>query len=169
MTFLYLRAEDIRQINLEFCGAGAGIRDENGFLSAVERPQSTFVGRDLFPTIWDKAAAYLHGFATTQTLSDGNKRTGFLSATVFLEIHGYRWEGPGVDSAEEFLLSVAANDVPIGAVSVWLKQHTVLARVEDRIALSRCDGCGRELAPTSGGSYSCSGCRKTFLPDVPFA
>lgn len=168
MSFLYLRAEDIREINLVFCGAGAGVRDENGFQGIVERPQSTFVGEDLFPTIWDKAAAYLHGFATTQFFHDGNKRTGFLSATVFTEIHGYRWEGPDVDASEGFLLSVAANIIPLEVVSTWLKMHTVLARFEDRTALSRCEGCGSELA-VSESAFSCSECRKVFYPDIPFA
>jgi len=168
VSFLYLHANDIREINLIFCGAGAGVRDENGFHGIVERPQATFLGEDLFPTIWDKAAAYLHGFATTQFLHDGNKRTGFLSATVFTEIQGYRWEGPDVDDAEEFLLSVADNNIPIDVVSTWLKMHTVLARVEDRIAPSRCEGCGSELTE-SESAFSCAGCRKTFFPDIPFA
>lgn len=123
MTLYYLHPEDVRTINLAFCGDGAGVRDEPGFLSAVSRPQATFLGADLFPSLHDKAAVYLHGFATTQTLSDGNKRTGFLSATVFLQIHGFAWEGPSVDEAEGFLLSVAAKDVPLESVTDWLAIH----------------------------------------------
>lgn len=81
------------------------------------------MGADLFPSIHEKASVYLHGFATTQTLTDGNKRTGFLSATVFLQIHGYSWEGPSVDAAEGFLLSVADKVISLDAVTSWLRMH----------------------------------------------
>ncbi|WP_295839803.1 Fic family protein [uncultured Microbacterium sp.] len=121
MTFYYLRAESIRDINIAFCGEGAGVRDENGFLSVVERPQTNVFGRELFPDVYSKASAYLHGFATTQFFTDGNKRTGFLSATVFLRIHGLLWIGPEVNDAEEFLLEVAAKKHDERAVAKWLK------------------------------------------------
>ena len=131
MTLYYLHPDDVRTINLAFCGDGAGVRDESGFLSAVFRPQSTFLGVDLYPSLDEKAAVYLHAFATTQTLTDGNKRTGFLSATVFLQIHGLNWEGPNVDQAEGFLLSVADNLVPVEMVATWLKAHCAPARNDD--------------------------------------
>ncbi|MEV7692479.1 Fic family protein [Microbacterium sp. NPDC089189] len=125
MTFYYLKADDIRIINLAYCGDGAGVRDENGFMGIVERPQGTFLGVDLFPNVYQKAAAYLHGFATTQFFHDGNKRTGFLSATVFLRIHDHIWVGPDVDAAEGFLLDVAANKHDEHEVAVWLKHFCV--------------------------------------------
>ena len=123
MTVYYLRADSIRTMNEAFCGPGAGVRDEGGFLSIVERPMTSFAGEELFPGIFMKAASYLHGYATTQFFRDGNKRTGFLSATVFLQIHGHTWMGPDVDAAEDFLLEVAANQVTIEDVAEWLKSH----------------------------------------------
>ncbi len=125
MTFYYLRAESIRDINIAFCGEGAGVRDENGFLGVVERPQTDVFGTELFKDVFEKAAAYLHGFATTQYFNDGNKRTGFLSATVFLRIHGQLWIGPDVDQAEDFLLEVAAKQHDEDAVAEWLRFHCV--------------------------------------------
>lgn len=121
--FYYLRADVVEQINHAFCGEGAGVRDRGGFEGIVDRPLTAFAGEELFPDAFSKAAAYLHGFATTQFFRDGNKRTGFLCATVFLQIHGYGWAGPEVDEAEEFLLRVAANEVPIEDVVVWLREH----------------------------------------------
>lgn len=125
MTFYYLTAESIRHINEAFCGPGAGVRDEGGFLGIVDRPRSGFGGQEIFPDVFSKAAAYLHGFATTQFFHDGNKRTGFLSATVFLEIHGHHWLGPDVDAAEAFLLRVAANEVDELGVAEWLRHYCV--------------------------------------------
>lgn len=121
--FYYLRAEDIRIINLAYCGDGAGVRDESGFLGIVDRPMTSYDGTDLFADAFMKATSYLHGFATTQFFRDGNKRTGFLCATVFLQIHGHTWVGPDVDAAEDFLLDVAANKVSIERVAEWLRSH----------------------------------------------
>lgn len=70
-SFYYLHAEDIRIINLAYCGDGAGVRDEGGFLGIVERPMTSYGGVDLFPDVFLKAASYLHGFATTQYFRDG--------------------------------------------------------------------------------------------------
>lgn len=125
--FYYLHADDIRIINLAYCGEGAGVRDESGFLGIVDRPMTSYGGVEMFPDVFDKAAAYLHGFVTTQFFRDGNKRTGFLSATVFLQIHGHVWTGPDVDEAEEFLLEVAANRVDMASVVLWLRSHSSVA------------------------------------------
>ncbi len=125
MKFYYLRAEDIRTINIAYVEARFNEKNEELFLGIVERPQTTFEGAELFPGLFDKAASYLHGFATTQFFSDGNKRTGFLSATVFLNIHGQEWSGPDVDEAETFLLAVAAHQVSIEEVAEWLRAHCV--------------------------------------------
>ena len=67
-------------------GGSAGLRDEAGFLSAVEQPKNTFYyGRgDLF----DIAAAYAFHLAQSQCFIDGNKRTGMLSAINFLNLNG---------------------------------------------------------------------------------
>lgn len=123
MRFYYIDADTIRTINKAFCGDGAGVRDEQGFLGIVERPRTTFAGVELFSDEFSKAAAYLHGFATTQFFFDGNKRTGFLTATVFLQIHGSMWLGPSVDDAEDFLLDVAANKHNELDVAVWLRHY----------------------------------------------
>lgn len=125
MKYYYFDADTVRLINETFCGAGAGVRDEIGFMSIVEKPSATFMGDDLYPDVFAKACAYLFGFATTQFFTDGNKRTSFLCATVFLDIHGYEWVGPDVDAAEEFLLSVAAKEVDESGVIAWLQDHCV--------------------------------------------
>jgi len=125
VTFYYLSSDSIRTINLAFCGDGAGIRDYGGFLGIVERPASTFAGQELFSTVFLKAAAYLHGFATTQYFTDGNKRTGFLSATVFLAVHDYIWVGPSPEEAEGFLLRVAENAYNEQDVARWLEDYCI--------------------------------------------
>ncbi|MGO2749818.1 MAG: type II toxin-antitoxin system death-on-curing family toxin [Pseudoclavibacter sp.] len=119
--FYYLDFEVIEIINEAFCGPGAGVRDREGVLGIVHRPRQEFFGIEQFPGLFMKAAALLHGFSTTQYFSDGNKRTSFLSATVFLESNGQEWIGPEVDAAEDFLLRVAANEIDVEEVATWLE------------------------------------------------
>ena len=120
----YLDFPTVETINVAFCGEGAGLRDRNGAEGIVGRPASDYDGVEFFPTIFDKAAALLHGFATTQYFKDGNKRTAFLSATVFLAANGRAWGNVTADDAEPFLLDVAANLIPVEAVSYWLEVNS---------------------------------------------
>jgi death-on-curing protein len=120
----YLDFETVEIINMSFCGEGAGIRDLNGVRGIVDRPKSQYMETIFFPTVFDKAAALLHGFATTQYFSDGNKRTAFLSATVFLSANGRVWGNISADDAEPFLLGVAANKIAIDDVARWLELNS---------------------------------------------
>ena len=78
--------EHFHEASLTMFGGSAGLRDEAGFLSAVEQPKNTFnYGRgDLF----DIAAAYAFHLAQSQCFIDGNKRTGMLSAINSLNLNG---------------------------------------------------------------------------------
>jgi death on curing protein len=124
MSISYLDYETVCLINKKFCGPGAGVRDANGVAAVVARPQATWDGLEHFPLVVEKAAAYLHGFATTQYFMDGNKRTSFLCATVFIEENEFVFDGPSVDEAEAFLLSVAANEQSLIQVARWLDRYT---------------------------------------------
>ena len=131
--FYYLDYDAVEAINQAFCGEGAGIREPQGVDGIIGRPQQCFFGVEQFPGLFMKAAALLHGFATTQYFTDGNKRTGFLSATVFLDCNGYYWAGPDVDEAEVYLLRVADNIEDVADVAEWLERWSIL-RDEDQEA-----------------------------------
>lgn len=122
--YFYIDYETVCLINETFCGPGAGVRDEDGVRGIVDRPALRFFGAELFPGVFAKAAAMLEGFSTTQYFHDGNKRTGFLSATTFLALNGYDWHGPHVDIAEKYLLEVAANMHGVEDVARWLEHYS---------------------------------------------
>lgn len=123
-SYYYIDYDTICLINLTFCGAGAGVRDENGVRGIVDRPASLYFGRELFSDVFLKAASTLEGFSTTQFFRDGNKRTSFLTSTTFLACNGYDWFGPSVDEAEEFLLAVADNSHTIEEIARWLQDFS---------------------------------------------
>ena len=58
----YLTLEQILRLHdaaLEKFGGLKGVRDSNLLLSSIEHPKAAMFGEDLYPTITNKAAAYL--------------------------------------------------------------------------------------------------------------
>src|SRR5271155_5762389 len=66
-------------------GGLRGVRDKILLESAVEIPKSTMFGEDLYPTIYDKAAAYLFCIIKNHPFNVANKRTGCAVAYLFLQ------------------------------------------------------------------------------------
>lgn len=94
------------------CGFLPQVRDYGLFESGLTRPAATVFGTDAYPTVWDKAAALLHSLATTQSLADGNKRTGWAACWLLLGLNGYRVSpNLDIDAAEEFVQAIAANQL----------------------------------------------------------
>lgn len=56
--------------------------------AALARPQATFGGEDLLPTLAEKAAALLQSIAIAHPFIDGNKRAAVGAALLFLELNG---------------------------------------------------------------------------------
>ena len=94
------------------CGFRPLVSDPGLFESSLMRPTATVFGRDAYPTVWDKAAALLHSLVTTQSLADGNKRTGWAACWLLLGLNGHHLSPEfDTDAAEQFILAVAANDM----------------------------------------------------------
>lgn len=67
-------------------GGLGGVRDENALEGALARPTNLFrYEKADLPAL---AAAYAHGIAKSHPFSDGNTRTAFMSAYVFLGFNG---------------------------------------------------------------------------------
>ena len=61
-----------------------------GLESAANQPRQTFGGVDLYPVVFEKAAALARGIICGHVFADGNKRTGMEVGLIFLELNG--WE-----------------------------------------------------------------------------
>ena len=56
----YLALSEVVELHrrlLETTGGAAGIRDLGALESALAQPNMSLAGRDLYPTLWEKAAA----------------------------------------------------------------------------------------------------------------
>lgn len=90
--YIYLDEDDVREIHehqLAQFGGQSGVRDPGGLASAVNQPQATFGGEDLYPDAFSKAAILAYCIAENQVFVDGNKRTGLVAALVFLSVNGH--------------------------------------------------------------------------------
>lgn len=56
----------------------------------VDAIQGSIFGQEIYPTIFEKAAALCWHIITRHTFHDGNKRTGMEACRVLLEMNGYR-------------------------------------------------------------------------------
>lgn len=55
--------------------------------SALTRPQTILSKKEMFPSIYDKAAVLATGIINNHPFVDGNKRTGLHAMLVFLELN----------------------------------------------------------------------------------
>ena len=88
----YLSIEEIlilHEYQINTYGGKAGIQDLRMLESAVFRPQTTFDGKDLYETVFEKAVALLFSIIKNHPFVDGNKRTGLHAAITFLELNGH--------------------------------------------------------------------------------
>jgi len=104
----------------QFGGSG-GLRDEGLLDSALHRPLNLLVcGK---PSLFDLAASYAFGIIKNHPFVDGNKRTGFIAAVVFLELNGYDFRASEVDATLQ-TLALAAGETSEAAFSKWLKVNS---------------------------------------------
>ena len=102
-------------------GGSAGVRDEGLMASALGKPPHLFAcGK---PTRFDLAASYAFGLVKNHPFIDGNKRTGFIVAVLFLELNGCQFFAGEVDATVR-TLALAAGDMTEAAYAQWLKTNS---------------------------------------------
>ncbi|HEX8485591.1 type II toxin-antitoxin system death-on-curing family toxin [Sphingomonas sp.] len=74
------------------------------------------------------AAAYAFGIVRNHPFADGNNRTAWVTARVFLHLNGV---GLAFDRADAIrtVLALAAGELPEDAVAAWFRKHAVAAPV----------------------------------------
>ena len=99
-------------------GGSAGLRDEGLLDSALARPQHLHHYEDC-SELSRLAAAYAAGIIRNHPFVDGNKRTGFMAAYVFLGRNGRTLTADEV-SATVMTLRLAASEIDEDEYAVWL-------------------------------------------------
>ncbi len=121
LTFEQILA--IHDSQIEMYGGSHGIRELSLLESAVMRPQTTFAGRDLYSSLFEKTAVLTYSLIINHPFVDGNKRTGIVAALIFTEINGFKI----VCSDKELLslsLRVVSKKINLQNLADWFKKHS---------------------------------------------
>jgi death-on-curing protein len=103
-------------------GGSPGLRDEGLLESALARPMHLFTYGT--PSLAQLAASYAVGIAKNHAFIDGNKRTAFVAAAVFLERNGLNLTAPEAEAIVA-MLRVAEGSMSEKQLARWLDRHTV--------------------------------------------
>lgn len=97
--------------------------------SALNLPKQTFGGKDLYDTLFDKAAALLYSLIKNHPFPNGNKRIATIFLMVFMEINSYRIKMEKSVDLAELVISVANSNPSdreeiIKKINNWLEQNS---------------------------------------------
>ena len=121
----YLGLSEVVELHrrlLEQTGGAAGIRDLSALESALAQPKMALAGRDLYPTLADKAAALCFSLVGNHPFVDGNKRVGHAAMETFLVLNDAEIDA-NLDEQERIMLDLAAGRIDRGQLADWLRQH----------------------------------------------
>jgi death-on-curing protein len=103
-------------------GGASGIRDLGALESAIAQPKATFEGRDLYPTLLEKAAALGFSLVQNHPFVDGNKRVAHAAVETLLVLNGFEL-GASVDEQERLMVELASGRVSRDKFVSWLRAN----------------------------------------------
>ncbi|TPJ40326.1 type II toxin-antitoxin system death-on-curing family toxin [Mesorhizobium sp. B2-5-4] len=120
----FVQAMHAEQLRLH--GGASGIRDEGLLESALARPQQKEAYGE--PDLSELAAAYLFGIAKNHPFVDGNKRTAFAAADLFLYFNGLSIEAEQ-EEIIQLVMMIAAGEIDEAGAAAFFRDHVV--KLED--------------------------------------
>jgi death-on-curing protein len=113
-------AEAVHDRQLAEHGGGTGTRDAGLLESALARPQNLLHYGE--PDLAALAAAQAFGIARNHPFIDGNKRTAWVAARLFLRLNGGQLS---FDKAEATVMmqQLAAGDLSEDEVATWFRER----------------------------------------------
>lgn len=102
-------------------GGSPGLRDEGLLDSALARPKNLHAHGEA--DLCAHAAAYAFGIGKNHPFIDGNKRTAFLAAYVFLGLNGLELTASEHDVVEK-MLDLTGGGLTEQAFATWLRENT---------------------------------------------
>ena len=121
-----LSLKDLELIHMQIIdvsGGSQGVRDRNRLESALASQFQEVFGEDLYPTVYEKAAILARGIIADHPYVDGNKRTGIMSALIFLNLNGIDTSILKDKNMEDFAVQIAVEHLDVPVIAAWLKAH----------------------------------------------
>ncbi|MBS9776164.1 MAG: type II toxin-antitoxin system death-on-curing family toxin [Fusobacterium sp.] len=123
-----LSYDNIKEIHskvIDNYGGLDGIRDENILKSSAEQIFQSFGDKELYPSIEEKIARLGYSIITNHPCLDGNKRTGFTTMLVMLDINNIEVNIKKVQQSAEFIENIASGKISYEEVVTWIKSIIV--------------------------------------------
>lgn len=104
-------------------GGLPGLRDENALEAALARaPEKAH--HEPSTDLAALAAAYAFGLAKAHPFNDGNKRTAFLTAVIFLGLNGKDLDATEAEVVQA-MTALAAGSLTEAAMATWIRERLV--------------------------------------------
>jgi death-on-curing protein len=118
----FLTVDDALEVARLVTGGPARVRDFADLHAALTRPQQTENGREVFPGIWDKAAALMEALGRNYALVDGNKRLTWNATWFFLGVNGHPLAEPlDQEAAFQFMYDLVRGRLTTPAIAAGLQ------------------------------------------------
>jgi len=104
-------------------GGSHGIREHSTVISTEHLPRQQAFGKELYSTVFLKAAVYARNIITAHPFIDGNKRTGMTAASIFMENNGHKItvEDGGV---EAFAIDIIKKRLELEDIAKWFEKNS---------------------------------------------
>lgn len=113
----------IHEILINEYGGTHGIRDLNSLQSALARPFASFDQKELYPSVFSKAAALIESLISNHPFLDGNKRVGYFFLRFFLLTNNYDIQATQQEKYD-FVISIATGNFSYEEIKVWITEKS---------------------------------------------
>lgn len=108
----------------ERTGGSDGLRDIALLESAVYGAESSFGGKEAYPSIYEKAARLMYALTSNHAFIDGNKRIGVLVMLMTLRLNNIQLSYTQ-DELVAVVMLAADGSIGYDEILVWIKEHKV--------------------------------------------
>lgn len=129
MIYYYLTDHDVITINAmvikQYTPSEPIQLIDSGLLnSATNRPKQTFVGEDVYADVFSKASALFESLVKNHVFISSNKRTAWISTTIFLRKNGYVYRNANQKEIEDFIVDFINRKHSLTDVEDFLKSNS---------------------------------------------
>jgi death on curing protein len=108
---------------VELEAIGFHVRDLGLVHSALERPATTLMGQEAYPSIELKCAAQTESLARNHPFVDGNKRASWIALNHMLRINSYLLFAAH-DDAFDFIQGVSRGQLSLEKSAEWIEKRS---------------------------------------------
>lgn len=99
---------------------------EHLLASALARPATSYADTELYPSIFEKAAALLEALTQNHPFTDGNKRTAYTCTYLFLKLNGWTFHSGLTNQQQaDFVIEVASHSLTFEEITARIEAWSV--------------------------------------------